>query len=353
MKIDFIINALSGGGAERVMVTLANGFSTDNEVSLITFNKGSAYPIDHQINRVKLHHGNINNHTLRSWLNLFLYYKHCNEKPDIIVVFMPANALIVIPIAKFFGIKVIVSEHNNHMANPSLKTKWTRKILYPFANVVTILTSYDLDFFKKTNRRVVIMPNPIKIPSRINEFSKRKKNILAAGSLQRFRVKGFDSLLKIAAPLLHMHKDWTLTIAGSGESGMETLKELRKELNLENQVFLPGFCDNIQELMQNSQIFALSSKYEGLPMVLMEALSNGMTCIAYDCISGPRDLIEDNINGLLVRNQDTTDFQEKLDELMTNDKLRYFLASSASNSMLRFDLAEIMKQWNDLFEEIS
>lgn len=353
MKIDFIIDALSGGGAERVMATLANGFSEKNKVSLITFNEGAAYPIDSKVNRIELHQGKIKNHTVRSWFNLFSHYKNRASRPNVIVVFMPGNALIAVPIAKLFGIKVVISEHNNHKANPSSKSKWTRKILYPLANAVTILTSYDLNFFKRLNNKVIIMPNPIIVPSSVKEFSKRKKNIFAAGSLKRYQVKGFDSLLNLAAPILHAHKDWTLTIAGSGESGMEVLKDLRKELQLEDQILLPGFCDNIQELMQDSQVFALPSQYEGLPMVLMEALSNGMACIAYDCVSGPKDLIEDNLNGLLVEDQNASAFQEKLEQLLDDNELRYKLATSAPSSMLSYDLPEILKQWDDLFEKLN
>lgn len=352
MKIDFIINSLSGGGAERVMATLANGFSRKNNISLITFNEGDAYQLDTEVRRVRLHHGKIKNHTIRSWVNLFTFYKNKSSRPDIIIVFMPANALIAIPIAKLFGIKIVVSEHNNHKANASRKSKWVRKILYPLVNAVTILTSYDLNFFKKMNKKVIIMPNPILVPAEISEFQNRKKNILAAGSLKRYQVKGFDILLKIAAPLLQTHKDWTLTIAGSGEDGMKVLQNISRELKIEEQVLFPGFCNNIQELMQNSQIFALPSKYEGLPMVLMEALSNGMSCIAYDCVSGPGDLIENQINGLLIDNQNSNAFRQELNDLLKNENLRNSLASKAPKSMLPYDLSKILIKWKILFNEI-
>ncbi|GLU44895.1 glycosyltransferase family 4 protein [Allomuricauda sp. NBRC 101325] len=352
MNIHFIINSLAGGGAERVMATLANGFSLQSKVSLITFNNGNSYPIDPKVNRVYLHGGTLKNHTLRSWKNLYSYYRVKENRPDAIVVFMPANALIVVPIAKIFGIKVIISEHNNHKANPSTKSKWTRKLLYPLANAVTILTSYDLEFFKKMNQKVVIMPNPIVLPDHVPEFRNRKKNILAAGSFKRLDVKGFERLIKISAPILKQHPDWTLTIAGSGGNGIEILRGLSQELGIEGMIILPGFCKNIQEMMQQSQVYALPSKYEGLPMVLMEALSNGMACIAYDCISGPGDLIENKSNGILIEDQNEELFGEGLKMLISDDEFRNEIASNGPESMVPYNISNILERWNKLFNEI-
>ncbi|MFN3136179.1 MAG: glycosyltransferase family 4 protein [Allomuricauda sp.] len=353
MKIYFIIGNLGGGGAERVMTTLANGFSKTNEVSLITFYEGEGFSIDPNVQRVKLHHGKTKNQTVRAWFNLYHFIRKKNSKPDIIITFMPRNALIVIPIAKIFGIKVVVSEHTNHLTSLTPKTKFIRNYLYPFASAITILTKYDLSFYKRKNKKVFIVPNPLVHPTELKPFIKRKKNILAAGSLNRYQDKGFDSLLRIAAPLLEEHKDWTLTIAGSGEQGIKELANLSKELNIDSQVFLPGFCNNLKELMQNSQVFALPSKFEGLPMVLMEALSNGMACIAYDCISGPSELIEDKNNGLLIKDQDSKAFQNGLKELILNNSLRIKLAENGPDSMRPYLLDEILNLWESLFQEIS
>ncbi|MBA4744724.1 glycosyltransferase [Muricauda sp. TY007] len=353
MKIDFVIDSLDGGGAERVMATLANGFAKTNNVTLITFNEGEIFFIDSLVKREKLYHGKFKNHTLRSLLNLFQYYKGRDSRPDVVISFMPMNAFVAVPIAKLFGFKIIVSEHTNHLANLTSKKKYIRKFIYPLASAVTVLTHYDFDFFRKLNPRVVIMPNPIILPTYITLLHKRKKNILAAGALNRYEDKGFDSLLKIAAPLLHKHKEWTLTIAGNGDEGMYALTNLSKELNIENQVILPGFCEDIQDLMQGSQIFILPSKFEGLPMVLMEALSNGMACVAYDCISGPRELIEHKINGLLVENQNTKSMQQNLRLLLEDEGLRLQLAKNAPKSMRKFELSEIINKWNGLFKELT
>lgn len=353
MKIDFIINSLTGGGAERVMTTLANGFSeTSKEIKLITFNESEAYELNNLVKRIKLHEGRFKNHILRSTLNLFKFYFKKKNRPDLIVSFMPDTNLISICVAKIFRIKIIISEHNNHLANPSNKSKWIRKYFYRYANATTVLTNFDVNYFESMGAKVTVLPNPILLPKAITKYNLRNKNILVAGSLKRYDVKGFDSLLYLIEPVLKSNLDWTLTIAGSGESGTTVLKKITHKLKLEKQVIFTGFCKNIQELMQNSQIYVLASKYEGLPMVLMEALSNGMACISYDCVSGPRDLIEDKKNGLLIDNQNKEAMQDGIRQLINNYNLRETLAQQAPQSVTKYSLENILTQWELLIESI-
>ncbi|NQZ45278.1 MAG: glycosyltransferase [Flavobacteriaceae bacterium] len=358
MKIDFIIHRLSGGGAERVMVTLANGFAPKADVSLITLLKKGAvepkdpYPLHERVKRIRLHKKIISNHTVQAWINLFRHYKSKSNRPDVIVVFLPANAMMVVPIARIFGIKVVVSEHNNHKAHPAKKLNWIRKRIYPKANAITILTSYDYDFYKDSNQHVFVMPNPINIPEGITDYSKREKNIIAAGSLKRYDVKGFDSLLHITAPLLKGQNEWRLTIAGSGDEGLRILQGIAKDLEMEQHVDFAGFCDDMQGLMQSAQVYVLPSKYEGLPMVLMEALSNGMACVAYDCVSGPKDLIVPDVNGILVEDQNQSKFRQALKSVMEDQDLRFRLAENAPNSVVSYDLPQIIAKWGELFDKI-
>ncbi|WP_419211086.1 glycosyltransferase family 4 protein [Maribacter sp. X9] len=353
MRIDFMINSLVGGGAERVMVTLANGFiEHKHEVNLITFNKGNAYKTNSKVKRIDLHHGKIKNHSVRSLLNSFNYYRVTSNRPDILIAFIPSNNLIAILIGLFYGIKVIISEHNNHLANPSFKSKWIRKLLYRFADTTTVLTSFDKPFFENLGAKVVIMPNPINIPKTIKPFSERENTILVAGSLKRYQVKGFDVLLPIIAPILKSHPDWKLMIAGDGEPGLNILKKITAELNLSNQVVFLGFISNIGEVMQNAKIFALPSQYEGLPMVLMEALSNGMACIAYDCVSGPGDLINDQENGLLIENQDKEALQNGISTLIDDTNLMMKLSNNAIKGLTQYNLDNMIIRWEELIKNV-
>ena len=352
MKIDFIINSLTGGWAERVMVTLANGLCEKHKIRIITFNErnGDAFYLNDKICRVKLHEGKFKNHLLRSLGNLNFFYKKKSNHPDIIISFIHINNLISILVAKWRGIKIIVCEHTNHTVVSSKLVKFTRKYIYRLAHATTVLTSFDEPFYRKYGANVTILPNPLLLPKAIKPFSERKQNILLVGSLNRYEGKGFDALLHLIAPILRKNPNWTLTIAGDGANGLQVLQDITNQLKIGEKVIFTGFCSNIQDLMQNSQIFVLPSKYEGLPMGLMEALSNGMACVAYDCPSGPRDLIQNDLNGLLINNQDIDAMKSGLLRVMEDYILREKLASNAPSSMQIYGLESIMVQWESLIK---
>jgi len=353
MKIDLLINSLNGGGAERVMATLANGFSDKGyKIRLITFNEGNAFPINSDVKRIELHGGFLKNHTLRSLINLFKFYLKNNNKPHILVAFMPTTNLIAILISIICNIKVIVSEHNNHKANYSTQNKWIRKLFYRFADSITVLTKFDVPFFEKLGAKVTVMPNPVEIPLTTKEYNDRENNILVAGSLKRYKTKGFDTLLNTIAPVLNQFNNWKLIIAGSGEPGMTTLKEIVKELDIEDKVIFTGFTNELPTLMQNSKVYVLSSKFEGLPMVLMEALSNGMSCIAYNCVSGPSELIDDNFNGILIEDQNSSAMSKGITALLEDDKLRNRLANNATISVEKFSTKNVIIMWENLIDSV-
>ncbi|MHA7864102.1 glycosyltransferase family 4 protein [Flagellimonas marinaquae] len=352
MKIDFSIDSLIGGGAERVMVTIADALAKNHEVRLITFNDGDKYTVSNSVERIRLHEKCIKNHTIRSAYNLYRFYRNQKTKPDVLISFMPTNGFIAIIVGILLNFNVIVSEHINHsFKQKNRKTLFIRKYFYKFANFITVLTSYDVEYYTKMGAKVVVMPNPISVPDRTKPFEKREKTILLVGSLDRYHQKGFDAFLPTVAPILKEHPDWTLRILGGGSTGLPYLQDIARGLGIENHIKFEGFCPNVYEIMQNSQIFVLPSRFEGLPMGLMEAMSNGMACIAYDCITGPSELIEHRENGLLVENQNEVEMQEQLKLLLDNGELKKQLSEKAHRSMLKFTLPEITQKWEALFEQ--
>lgn len=354
MKIDFIIQSLNGGGAERVMATLANEMIKNHQIRIITFNQTNDDPfeLDNKIQRVNLNKESFKNKTIQAIFNLSKFYKEKSNQPNLMISFIHSNNLIAIIAGKLKKIKVIACEHTNHQVVTSKKVKWTREYLYKYANATTVLTKFDFNYYKKHGANVVVMPNPIEFPSKNVEFSNRSPFILAIGDLNRYSGKGFDNLIKIVEPILKKNKEWKLKIAGGGNEGLIILKKLVKTLNLENSVEFPGFCRDVNAIMDDSQIFVLPSKYEGLPMGLMEALSNGMACIAYNCPSGPEDLIKNNENGFLVENQNFDLMQSGINDLVNSYPLREKIASKAQSSMKPFRLKEIINKWEHLFESL-
>lgn len=360
MKIDFIISTLGGGGAERVLTLMVNSLAQNpkNEISVITlFQNKDDYQLDSAINRVMLKQTKfIPSHTIRSIINLSRYYTKKTNRPDIIVSFITLTNLIAIIVAKLFSIKIIAQEHNSylrHMKGRKKITDFTKKFIYKYANVITVLTSFDVNYYESYGVNVYVMPNPCSFTPIVDNSHVREKTILAVGNLDRYHHKGLDNLIKLIAPILKEYPEWQLKIAGSGEKGLEHLNHLANEFGILERVFFTGYITNISEIMHKSSIFILPSRFEGLPMVLLEAMSQGVACISYNCKTGPSDIIENNKNGLLIEDQNMNNMQIGLRLLLKNKKLRNSLSNEGIKSLDKFNVSTITERYETLFKQIA
>lgn len=353
MKIHFVISGLKGGGAERVLLLLSNAFARKGyQIAIITFNGKDAFIPDEGIQRIRLHGGKISNHSLRSFLNLGKFYLQGENRPDLLISFMPSISFIAILIAKLYRIKIIACEHINHERKDSRLDQFTREKLYRFADFLTVLTSFDIDYYKKHKAKVVVMPNPctFKVVGQVPKH--KQKIILAVGSLDRYEHKGFDNLLDILPQIVVKFPDWKLQIVGQGEKGLADLQKKVAHLRLQDFVEFLGFRSDVDQIMRSSEIYVLPSRYEGLPMVLIEAMSQGMACIAYNCKTGPSDIISNGYNGLLIEDQNKMALQDGLEELMADPLLRKNLGENALRSMDQFQIEAIVEKWEKLFKEL-
>lgn len=354
MKVDFAISSLRKGGGESVLVTLANNLITRGyQIRIITFNLPHEYKLNPKIKIIKLHNGTIKNQTLRYIFELYKYYFDKKNRPDTLISFMTQTSLSSIIVAKLLKIKIIASEHTNHSrtSTNTYLVNFTRKYIYRFANYITILTSYDKNFYRKYNSNAVILPNPCSFKKSTTNTINKKKIILAVGGLHKYHIKGFDNLLDIVQPILHRHKDWKLMIVGETKiDGYDFLKKRAENLEIEKQVVFTGLRNDIQNIMKESEIFVLSSRTEGLPMVLIEAMSQSMCCVAYNCVSGPSDIISHNINGILVENQNRNEMTKVLSHLIENPQLREALSNKSNSITSKFDEDLICNKWEELIK---
>ncbi|MCG2461178.1 glycosyltransferase, partial [Flavobacteriaceae bacterium F89] len=242
----------------------------------------------------------------------------------------------------------------NHLQNKSFSRYFLWNNLYPHVDAVTILTNYDLEYFSKKNKNVIVMPNPcpFEIIKKSNLPKMRNKEILAVGNLDRYHHKGFDNLIIIAAKVLADNPDWKLRIVGGGEKGLEFLKDKSIELGVGDKIIFSGFRKDVKKIMASTEIFILSSRFEGLPMGLMEAMSQGMCCISYDCISGPSDIVTHNVNGILIEDQNIDDMITGLNNLIKNDELRMQFRNNAPKSLDKFSIQNIGLKWEKLIESL-
>ncbi|MCK0124112.1 glycosyltransferase family 4 protein [Gelidibacter sp. F2691] len=359
MKIDFVISSLTPGGAERVLVLMANSLAKniENEVSVIVLYKtDEAYTLDNAVKKIPLEQSKlIPTFTLDSIVNLIKYYKTKSQRPDVLISLSTTTNFIAIIVAKLLSIKIIAQEHisfSGYSGDNDFIKKITRKYLYKMADIVTVLTSSDVFHYKKLGVDVSVLPNPCSFRPIEDNAHSRDKIILAAGNLDRYHHKGFDSLITIITPILQEYPEWRLKIAGSGDKGLEFLTELAKQKNILDKIIFTGFTKNILELMHNSSIFILSSRFEGLPMVLLEAMSQGMACIAFDCATGPSDIIINNKNGLLIEDQNIEKMQQGLRNLIESKELRAKLSNEGIISLDKFDISAITNRYEKMFNKL-
>jgi len=351
MKIVFVINALRGGGAERVLTMIANYLVEHGyEVSIIVFTKDTPfYSLNPLINLIQFEH-KLENKNILSKIK-FLYQRivilrnfFIQTKADMIISFMTETNIFATISAKLALKKIILSEHTNFDRNNKGLLKYIRRIIYPISNELVVLTNYDKEKYKFV-KNVTVIKNPLIITQNY-QFTERKKILLAVGSL--IHVKGFDMLIKAFSIL--KNDGWILKIVGEGKE-RKNLEILIQKYNLEKKVFLPGVTKEIEKEYREASIFVLSSRAEGFPGVLCEAMGYGCASIAFNCLTGPSDIIKHEKTGILVPPNNIKLLSQAMDDLICNEEKRNYLSINAKNIVNDLDINKIMMQWISLLNK--
>lgn len=236
----------------------------------------------------------------------------------------------------------------------SLRTSWGNLMTYKqgcydkkFDRLV-VLTEEDKTYCSHCSTTVAI-PNPLTfVPSCESALS--GKLILGVGRLSN--EKNFTELVDIWALIAKDYPDWKLRIVGEGYTDVRIMKKV-KEYGLEEQFELCSFTNKIQEHYLSASIFTLTSAFEGFGLVLVEAESMGLPVVSYACPCGPRDIIRDGQDGFLVEPGDKETFAARLRQLIEDEELRRRMGQAAKVNSQRFSLDNVMKQWEDLFAELT
>lgn len=344
MKILFVIRGLHDqGGIERVTSVLASELSKRGyQTGIVCLEQGKPFfPLSSE---VKLHY--LKKCRLLRISRLRQLYR--TEKPDW-VVFLGSHRLFMnAPAAK--GIPSITWEHFNTNINWHPLHKWSRKIAVRTSRRIVTLTSRDADnysrLFGATN--AVCIPNPVTIEG-LNPSPRVEKRVLAVGRLAG--QKGFDKLLDAWAKTTERKHGWGLRIVGSGTH----LKRLQKQivrLQIGDSVEIVPATKDIVSQFNQASIMVMSSRYEGLPLVLIEGMAVGLPIVSFDCDTGPAEIVEHNKTGLLVPPADTDQLAQALNRLMSDETLQKTFSEQALRSVQRFAVDNIVEQWEKLFREI-
>jgi GalNAc-alpha-(1->4)-GalNAc-alpha-(1->3)-diNAcBac-PP-undecaprenol alpha-1,4-N-acetyl-D-galactosaminyltransferase len=351
MRLLFVIHSLKMGGAERVLVNTANYFaSIGYDVHIALYDaEGIFYELDERVVIYDMSLEKLSNNLLSSvknsvWRILRLRGYIRLIKADAVISLITHVNVISIIAAKLASTPVVACEHSNYYLLKSKIFRFVRAVVYPFADVVTVLTKWDIGNYPFA-KNIVVLPNPINTP--IKSGVQKENLVLGVGRL--VKEKGFERLIE--AFLEAKEDGWRLEIVGEGvERGM--LEEKIKELGGGEFVSLVGARKNVGEFYERASIFVLSSREEGFPMALCEAMSCGVASIAFDCRSGPSEIIKDG-NGVLVPADDVGALKAAIADLIKNEQKRVQIAERATKINEILGVKSIAKQWEEIFKKIT
>lgn len=248
------------------------------------------------------------------------------------------------------GLVMVAQEHMN-LATHRDDVREAIARHYSRFQAVVVLTRTDQADYRRLlpGTRIECIPNAVhSLDQKLTDHS--RPIVVAAGRL--LPQKGFDLLIPAFAKVVERYPDWQLRIFGSGEKKDE-LRALIEELHLYNHVFLMGRSERFDEELAKASVFVLSSRFEGLPMVMIEAMTHALPVVSFDCPTGPADVIEDGVSGFLVPPKDVDGLAEAMMRLLGDRELRRRMGAAARKAVADYAPDVVMPRWERLFAELS
>lgn len=357
VEVLFSMYGMGAGGAERVISIMANHWSSaETPTCLVTWAPDpSFYSLHKDVEHIKLSMNEVSTNPFQAVLNnsrrmMALRRIVKSKRPRAVISFMNKNNVRTLLACKGLGIPVVVSERNETTFDP-LSLSWRRlvRLTYPWASRI-VVQSERAKTQMPSSWPITVIPNPIpKAPPRSADLSTNHHVVIAMGRLDH--QKGFDLLISAFSTLAHRYLDWTLIIYGEGQL-RSSLENQITDLKLENRIRLPGQTSDPSSAMYKADIFVLSSRYEGFPNVLGEAMAHGLAVLSFDCPNGPREIIQPDINGILVHAESVSELSAQLETLMMNPSQRQRLGLEAVKVTQQFSEEKVMSDWDRVLQEV-
>lgn len=374
MKILYCIaGTCHSGGMERVLANKANYLVRHGyEVVVVTTDQQGLppfFPLDKRIRCIDLH-VNYEENNGKSFLNKLWHYpwkqyRHkkrlrevlCQERPDIAISMFCNDAGFITQLGD--GSKKLLEIHFSKFK----RLQYGRKGLWRLADLwrsqqdektvarfdkFVVLTEEDKGYWGDLSN-ITVIPNALTF-STPQRASLGNKKVIAVG---RYTYqKGFERLIEAWQTVASRFPDWQLDIVGEGEE-REALQRQINAYGLERQIALVSPTKEVEKLYLEASLLVLSSRYEGLPMVLLEAQAFGLPIVAFRCKCGPADVVTDGEDGFLVADGDTLELAQRMMALMADEALRQQMGRKAKVASHRYDEENVMKQWTDLFDSLT
>jgi glycosyltransferase involved in cell wall biosynthesis len=286
------------------------------------------------------------NHSL--WTDVQLI-RRLSGKRGAVIASRPAHNMLIADLAFPGLVKIGLEQMNFDSHAKVLRKAMARR--YRKLDGLAVLTEQD----RETYREVLDGSVPMwRIPNTVKEIEPPRadlgaKRILAAGRMTP--QKGFDFLIEAFTPLAAEHPDWELKICGTGVA-RPRLEARVAAAGLEDRIILAPPTEDLAGEMARASIYVLSSRFEGFPLVLIEAMAKGMAVVAFDCPTGPRDIVRDHENGILVPARDVPGLSAGIKEMIEDEELRRRCGAAAVDAARDYTMAAIGPKWDAMLQEL-
>jgi len=365
MRLTFVISSLAGGGAQRVMSIIADYWaSMGRNITLITLDSKDTdfYTLRPEVKRVTMGLMTVSSNFYETCRNTLQRLRHLRREirasqPDAVISFISRMNILTLVATLGLNIPVIISERNNPRKQPATwYSAASQRLIYPYAHAIVVQTDRIGRWVQKfvPQKKIYTIPNPVIKPPVCEEKTKHTlPNIHTIVSMGRLTPqKGFDLLLPAFAKCAPKHPNWSLLILGEGDD-RKHLQKLAEELKIANRLNMTGTVQEPSSILYNADIFVMSSRYEGFPNALLEAMACSLPVISFDCPTGPREIIHDGVNGILVPPEDVDALASTMDRLMSDESERKRLASRAIEVIDQFSLEKVMEGWEEVLNQVT
>ena len=360
-KIVFVINSLTSGGAERALSILANQFAKKGiSVVVYTFDAERSDPRYELSNTIEVRKLGFQATAPLKVLRLIQKIRGeiAHERPAAVVAFMDQANIITLLAGAGLNTPTYVCEqvHPEFSSISVMKPRILSTMLnlvrnraYRLADGIVVLAEDSVDFFPRAlHEKISVIPNPIQTPpSESYEGELQRPCIVSHGRL--VSQKRFDRLILAFSALAERFPDWSVSIFGEGPE-RESLEQIIASCGLNDRVFLKGYTSSPYAVLQNADLYVMSSDFEGFPLALGEAMACGLPVISTDCKTGPSELIQHGENGLLVPTDDNDALEAALEGLLTDASKRRQLAEKAVFVSDKYSPEKVAQSWLALLD---
>ena len=349
-KLIIFIGTLQSGGAERVVSEISSMYAGHfQEVVILTYYDMKVfYEIDSRVRLECVEKQTKSRNILKNALWIRHFVK--KEKADTFLSFLLPFNILSIWILMFTHTNIVVCERSDPKQVGNKLLRWLRNISYHFCKKIQVQTSTGKSSFSsKLQKKILVIPNPnhISLTERHWALELQKENrIVTVGRL--IPEKNHELLIDAFSILCKDYPQYVLEFYGDGKL-KEALRDRINELGLIDKVVLHGNANDIPRQIASAKMFVLSSRIEGMPNALMEAMALGLPCVATD-VSGVRDIIEDGENGFIVPCNDKYQLAEKMKNLLQDPDMMKRFSNKTESVLEKFEKNKIGRLWLELVQ---